>query len=569
MAGLRTARARVALAVAVLLPVGYLTLDAVDLVPGVFTSDWGREDSQAREVDAHDAESRDVDAGAADAVRDPLDAGTPSGTSAASPTAPAQPSPKPTPGVGHEGLPASSTEAPVPSAAGLAKVLNPLLADPSLGRSVGMEVRDGATGRVLFAASAGAPRTPASATKVLTAVGMAFGDDLSQRFETRAVAVDADTVALVAGGDNLLSAGAGDPGAVVGQAGLGDLARATAQALGTRSTPVRVVLDDSFGRGPALAPGWERADVALGLTGPVAMLGLATDRAVPYRPATSDPALLATATFAQALSAAGVTVQGRPTRLRTAAPAGAIELAAVHSAPVADVLALSLDDSDNDLTESVSRWACARAGAPTTFAGCAGWITARMADAGLAVAAVTLSDTSGLSGGTRVPASVVAAAVALGAAPDGPPTAVWPPASTATGGSTASATDAPAPGAEAGAEAGEQRAAEASPPPPAGDGVDRGRAQLAQVLAQLPVAGLTGTLADRFHAPPARAGVGVVRAKTGTLTGVGSLAGTVVDAQGRLLVFALLADRVPPGGTTAARLTLDRLAATLAACGCR
>ena len=40
--------------------------------------------------------------------------------------------------------------------------------------------------------------------------------------------------------------------------------------------------------------------VRLGLTGPVAMLGLATDRAVPYRPASADPGMTATAAFAKA-----------------------------------------------------------------------------------------------------------------------------------------------------------------------------------------------------------------------------------------------------------------------------
>jgi D-alanyl-D-alanine carboxypeptidase/D-alanyl-D-alanine-endopeptidase (penicillin-binding protein 4) len=61
-----------------------------------------------------------------------------------------------------------------------------------------------------------------------------------------------------------------------------------------------------------------------------------------------------------------------------------------------------------------------------------------------------------------------------------------------------------------------------------------------------------------------------VRAKTGTLTAVSSLAGIVHDADGRLITFALVADQVPPGveATRAAEAALDRVAAVLAACGC-
>ena len=48
----------------------------------------------------------------------------------------------------------------------------------------------------------------------------------------------------------------------------------------------------------------------------------------------------------------------------------------------------------------------------------------------------------------------------------------------------------------------------------------------------LPVAGVTGTLAERFSTAGTDAGRGVVRAKTGTLTGVDALAGLMRDAEG-------------------------------------
>ncbi len=94
---------------------------------------------------------------------------------------------------------------------------------------------------------------------------------------------------------------------------------------------------------------------------------------------------------------------------------------------------------------------------------------------------------------------------------------------------------------------------------------DPARPALRPVLTGLPVGGFTGTLAGRFDTAPATAGAGLVRAKTGTLTGVNTLAGTVVTADGRLLAFAFLAGRTL--SPYEAQPALDRLSAALAGQG--
>src|SRR5215475_14948554 len=54
----------------------------------------------------------------------------------------------------------------LPTSRGLASELAPLMASRSLGPSVGVVVTDLASGKVLFARSAGTPATPASSAKV-------------------------------------------------------------------------------------------------------------------------------------------------------------------------------------------------------------------------------------------------------------------------------------------------------------------------------------------------------------------------------------------------------------------
>jgi D-alanyl-D-alanine carboxypeptidase/D-alanyl-D-alanine-endopeptidase (penicillin-binding protein 4) len=83
----------------------------------------------------------------------------------------------------------------------------------------------------------------------------------------------------------------------------------------------------------------------------------------------------------------------------------------------------------------------------------------------------------------------------------------------------------------------------------------------------MPVAGFTGSLTYRFAEGPALAR-GLVRAKTGTLTGVHALAGIAVGRDGEPMAFVLAADKVRPEDTLDARDALDRAAAALAACRC-
>ncbi len=433
------------------------------------------------------------------------------------------PVPSPAPGADTDlpearALPALEPGAPQPDESALVATLAPLLTAPALGASVGAGVVDATTGAVLYDADAATPRVPASTAKVLTAAAALHRLGPESVATTSVVAGDEpDHLVLVGGGDLLLAPGAGDPLSVTGHAGLDDLAAqvASARAAAGTTAPVTLFLDDALtAGGPQTSPSWGATDVASGYVAPLTSLAVDVGRLTPDRYAwrEADPSMAAAEVLATRLAERGVPVAGLP--LRGTSVAGAQVLASVASAPLREVAAQTLADSDNTLADLLARRVAAEAGVPaaadgTLFASSGDAVLDAVEDMGVDVGAATMVGGSGLGEGSSMAPAVLAGVLARASAPK----------------------------------------------PPAG---------LRPLLAALPVAGLDGTLAGRFPSPPA---AGVVRAKTGTLYGVSSLAGSVVDADGRQLVFAVIADQVPGRGTAPGEV--DAVVAALAACGCR
>jgi D-alanyl-D-alanine carboxypeptidase/D-alanyl-D-alanine-endopeptidase (penicillin-binding protein 4) len=326
-------------------------------------------------------------------------------------------------------------------------------------------------------------------------------------------------VVLVGGGDPTLAAPrpAGAVPTYPAPAQLADLAAQVRTALGT-TPPTRVLVDESLYSGDRTGPGWRPTYVGQGAVAPVVPLLLDGGRVRPDRLARSpEPGLAAGAALA-ALLAPGAPVEVA----RGRAPPGAVELGAVQSPTIAQLVEQMLQRSDNDLSEALARHVALATGRPASFEGAAQAVREVLGPslqaAGVSPDAVALVDGSGLSRLNRLQPAAVSRLLARAAADDG------------------------------------------------SDDVER----LQPVLSGLPVGGFSGTLADRYReGAAALPAAGVLRAKTGTLDGVSALAGLLRTADGRLLAFDLTADAVPPGANRQAEAALDALAGALARCGCR
>ncbi|HSK33336.1 MAG TPA: D-alanyl-D-alanine carboxypeptidase/D-alanyl-D-alanine-endopeptidase [Propionicimonas sp.] len=319
------------------------------------------------------------------------------------------------------------------------------------------------------------------------------------------------TTRVVRSGNTVVLVGGGDPlltdkqsKSAAKPASLQALAKATVTALTAAGVKkVQLGYDTSLFAGPDFSPTWKAKWRSW--VARVSPLLIGSGRFNQWQ-ADPAPAKTAATAFARRLEAAGITV----TRVTPArAKAAATELASVQSAPLATVVGRTLTYSDNLGAEVIARHLALAAGKPASFTGAAGALKDWLAGQALWSDGMRVLDGSGLSFSARVTPTVLAKAVLT-------------------------SLDNPA---------------------------------LAGVASGLPVAGVSGTLEDRFNDKSEKVARGNVHAKTGTLVGIAALAGYLTTADGARLVFAIVANKTR--GQTTAYNWLDRSTAVLVRCGCR
>ncbi|MEQ4305023.1 D-alanyl-D-alanine carboxypeptidase/D-alanyl-D-alanine-endopeptidase [Plantactinospora sp. B6F1] len=439
---------------------------------------------------------------------------------------PAEPPPPPV-------LAAAGANAPVPTPEGVRAVLGPLVTSSTLGDEVNISVVDAVTGQVLYEKGQDTPTVPASTTKLVTAAAVLAARGPAYRIATRVVAgPNPGEVVIIGAGDPTLSVDA--TGWYPGAGRLDRLAAQVKKALGG-TAPTKVIVDGTLFPGPVVEPDWD-PDAPTGGFGAV-ITALMTDGAR-RNPADkgrgqaryAKPDEAAGRAFARLLGlpnsavVSGTAPAAAATAPDTAAsaspgtagpPAVGAELGRVQSPPMIRLVEFMLRESDNVVAEALARQVALSRDKPASFVGAAEAVDEMVGELGLPAAESALADGSGLSRANRVTPSLLTDLLTMAA--------------------------------------------------------KQTRPELADLFPGLPVAAWSGTLRDRFDRSgeqPTTAGAGVVRAKTGTLSGVHAISGVVTTADGRLLAFAVLANKVPVGQLQA-QPALDRIVTALARCGCR
>ena len=414
----------------------------------------------------------------------------------------------------------------LPTANGLRSALAGPLSAAALGPQVSAVVADPGSGKILWSQNPDQLATPASTTKLVTSAAALAALGPGVTFTTKVVrGATNNSVILVGGGDPTLAVHPFPPGQYPRPATLAGLAKAAARALRAQGqSTVSLGYDDGLYTGPGLAPGWPAAYVSTGNVTPISALevdqgrlttaGEPEDSDDPYnlRARTSDPAGLAAAAFAALLKADGIHVTGTPARQQ--AKHNAKILASIQSPPLAAIVQQMLQESNNVIAENLARQVAIKNQQPASYSGAATAVTDELKNLGVSPGGLHLVDGSGLSPQDKIaPAALVKVLQLATSTPD-----------------------------------------------------------IRPLLAGLPVAGFSGTLSagQSVFAGIGGPALGAVRAKTGNLDTVTTLAGLATDKTGKTLIFAFMADKIPAAAMlSAAAKAIDEAAAALANCGCR
>jgi D-alanyl-D-alanine carboxypeptidase/D-alanyl-D-alanine-endopeptidase (penicillin-binding protein 4) len=382
------------------------------------------------------------------------------------------------------------------------------LADPRLGTGVTAYVIDANSGKVLVDINGDQAMIPASTLKIFTGIAAMNVLGAQTRFET-IVKRDGNQLTIIGGGDPTLVSQTpenwrGKPPGSEQPPSIDQLADLAATAIGQTTESFVVNFDDSLFADPKAHESWPDLYIRTGEVAPAQ--GLTMDFGINDSEAVmKDPAQSAAQYLADALTELGI-----PATLGERKLAGetATVLTSIKSATVTDIVERMITTSNNTMAEFLAHHIGGATGEYTFDAG-AKATTEELKSAQIDLTGVTILDGSGLSRSNQASAKSLVSALSYANKTDG---AAW------------------------------------------------------SNLSGLPVAGISGTLIDRYEI--GEPGRGTVRAKTGTLSKVVSLSGTLVDASGDLLIFTFIANEVP-SGTKQGAAALDEVVKVLAQCGCR
>lgn len=261
-------------------------------------------------------------------------------------------------------------------------------------------------------------------------------------------------------------------------------------------TVTQVLIDNSVWSGPEFLPGWDETDIDAGFIAPMQPAMIHGGRLGEVE--SGDVPRSHTPAFALA-QALGQELGVSTIGVTQLAEAETDTLYTIESPPLEERLRAMMEDSDNVMAEAIGREVAIKRGTGNDAAAATQAVLEVLAEAGLDTSTTSIGDTCGLSVHNRIPAKLLAQIMDLAVKDEA----------------------------------------------------------LRPLLEVLPVAGGSGTLASRFLGDPGR---GVVRAKTGTLTGTSALTGVVTAPSGHIYSFGMISNDADVLGQ---RRALDRIASAL------